>query len=118
MVPPRYFVSDTGVNCGGKCDVIWKREMLSGAYLPSWVKVNTHNGKVIEALTFVINRKHPSFATPLSDKESVKIIAEARGIVGSNSEYLFKTEKALKAEGIKDHKLRKLSALVRQYHNS
>ena len=101
-----------------ECDVIWKREMLSGAYLPSWVKVKANNGKVIEALTFVINRKHPSFATPLSDRESVKIIAEARGIVGSNSEYLFKTEKALKAEGIKDHKLRKLSDLVRQYHNS
>ena len=101
-----------------ECDVIWKREMLSGAYLPSWVKVKTHNGKAIKALTFVIKRNHPSFAAPMPDKDSVKIIAEAKGIIGSNSEYLFNTEEALNAEGIKDNKIKKLSAMVKQYQNS
>ena len=101
-----------------ECDVIWKREMLSGAYLPSWVKVKANNGKAIKALTFVIKRNHPSFAAPMPDKDSVKIIAEAKGIIGSNSEYLFNTEEALNAEGIKDNKLKKLSAMVKQYQNS
>ena len=101
-----------------ECDVIWKREMLSGAYLPSWVKVKTHNGKPIKALTFIIKRNHASYAAPMPDEDSVKIIAEARGIIGSNSEYLFNTEKALKAEDIKDNKLKKISAMVRNYQNS
>ena len=101
-----------------ECDVIWKREMLSGAYLPSWVKVKAHNGKAIKALTFVIKRNHPSYAAPMPDEDSVKIIAEARGIIGSNSEYLFNTEKALKAEDIKDNKLKKLSEMVKHYQNS
>ena len=83
--------------------------------MPSWVKVKANNGKAIKALTFVIRRNHPSFAAPMPDEDSVKIIAEAKGSIGSNSDYLFNTEEALNAEGIKDNKLKKLSAMVKQY---
>ena len=98
-----------------ECDVIWKREMLNGAYEPTWVRVRIRDGRELKALTFVIKRSHPSFAAPISDVESVKIIAEASGILGPNSEYLFNTAKALNREGIHDYKLRKLCDLVKAY---
>ncbi len=100
-----------------ECDLIWKREMLSDAYKPSWVKVKSSDGQVRKALTFIIRRSHPNFAAPISDEESIKIIAEASGIVGPNSEYLFKTEAALDSEGITDGKLKRLSNLLKIYQN-
>ena len=98
-----------------ECDVIWKREMLNGAYKPSWVKAKSEDGQLFEALTFIIKRGHPSFSAPIPDEEIVKMIAEASGIVGSNSEYLFKTEEALKDAGIHDKKLKTISHLVKKY---
>ena len=100
-----------------ECDVIWKREMLSGAYAPSWVKVKSQDDEVLKAITFVIRRDHPSFAARQPESQCVKIIAEASGIVGSNSEYLFNTNAALSAEGINDFRLKRLAALVEQYQN-
>ncbi len=98
-----------------ECDVIWKREMLSGAYEPSWVKVKGPGDEVVKAITFIIRRDHPSFVAPQPELECVKIIAEASGIIGSNTEYLLKTEAALSAEGISDPKLTRIAALVRIY---
>ena len=100
-----------------ECDVIWKREMLSGAYAPIWVKVKTQDGEVLKAITFVIRRDHPSFAARQTETQCVKIIAEASGIIGSNSDYLFNTNAALSAEGIPDINLKRLAALVERYQN-
>ena len=100
-----------------ECDVIWKREMLSGAYAPSWVKVKSQDGEVLKAITFVIRRDHPRFAARKTEMQCVKIIAEASGVIGSNSDYLFNTSEALSAEGIPDSKLQRLAALVERYQN-
>ena len=101
-----------------ECDLIWKREMLSGAYKPSWVKVKSNDGRTLKALTFIIKRSHPNFAEPISDEESIKIIAEASGIIGPNSEYLLNTATALHSEGIIDQKLKRLANLLKIYQNS
>ncbi len=101
-----------------ECDVIWKREMLNGAYEPTWVRAKIRDKKNLKALTFVIKRSHPSFVAPMSDEESATIIAEASGILGSNAEYLFNTEEALKHEGIYDYRLQKVSGLVKAYQKS
>ncbi len=98
-----------------ECDVIWKREMLSGAYTPSWVNVKKQDGGFIKAITFIIRRDHPSFVARQPETKCVKIIAEASGLIGSNSEYLFNTEAALTAEGINDFNLKRLANLVRKY---
>lgn len=98
-----------------ECDIIWKREMLSGAYSPNWVKVNRQHGGIVKALTFIIRRDHPSFVARQTHEKCVETIAKASGIVGSNSDYLFNTEAALSSEGINDITLKKISKLVRQH---
>src|ERR671919_396173 len=37
--------------------IVWRREMISGAYVPRWVDVHTALGTV-PAITFVINQAH------------------------------------------------------------
>ena len=101
-----------------ECDVIWKREMLNGAYEPTWVSAKIRDSKNLKALTFVIKRSHPSFVPRMSDGGIAKIIAEASGILGSNAEYLFNTQEALKREGIYDYRLRKVTSLVKSYQKS
>ena len=57
---------DRGGSCAGvayriaadavatELDVIWRREMVTGAYAPSWVRART-NARPIGAVTFLIN---------------------------------------------------------------
>jgi cation transport regulator ChaC len=72
---------------------------------------------VVKAITFIIRRDHPSYAASQPEQYAAKIIAEASGIIGANSEYLFNTEAALTAEGIHDFSLKRLTSLVRHYQN-
>ena len=58
-----------------ECDVIWKREMLSGAYTPSWVKVKNQDGEVVKAITFIIRRDHPSYAASQPEQCAAKILS-------------------------------------------
>jgi glutathione-specific gamma-glutamylcyclotransferase len=90
--------------------VLWRREMVGGAYVPRWVQAATAQGPV-DAITFTINHAHPRYAGKLDAAEMVRVIACASGTLGRCSEYLFKTEASLLALGIRD---RRLEALCRQ----
>jgi glutathione-specific gamma-glutamylcyclotransferase len=66
-----------GLNRGGTCrgvvlrleqhllreelSLIWRREMVTGAYCPTWIKARTSEG-VVDAIAFVANRKNSSYA--------------------------------------------------------
>lgn len=42
-------------------DILWRREMFTGAYRPTWVSVRSH-GEPFPAITFVINRDNSRYA--------------------------------------------------------
>ena len=50
-------------------DIVWRREMISDAYVPRWVKVYTPMATV-RAITFTINQAHERYACRLSDDEA------------------------------------------------
>jgi cation transport protein ChaC len=95
-----------GLDRGGRCrgllyriaaadveaelDVVWRREMVTGAYRPRWVRAVGAAGSV-NALTFVIERRHDRYAGPLGDERLVETLATARGALGSCADYLFDT---------------------------
>jgi cation transport protein ChaC len=87
--------------------ILWRREMLSGAYIPSWVKVRSPAGD-IRAITFAINRAHPRYTGRISEELVIETIALAAGPVGPCSDYLFNTVAHLEAVGVADHRLRRL----------
>ena len=46
-------------------NVLWQREMVSGAYTPRWITVRTDHGPV-RAVAFAINHDHPRYAGRLT----------------------------------------------------
>jgi cation transport protein ChaC len=95
---------------GEDLDALWRREMVTAAYRPIWVRVETAEGPV-RAVTFAANRRHERYVRPGAE-ESAAMIARATGPVGSCADYLFNTAGHLEALGIRDRPLVRLRRLV------
>jgi len=95
----------------GELDIIWRREMLSGAYRPRWVRVATDEG-LVDAVTFTIDQANPRYAGRLGEDEIVDVVATAVGRLGPCTDYLFKTVDALAELGLRDPVLRRLKRRV------
>ncbi len=91
--------------------IVWRREMVSAAYRPTWINVRLAQG-IVPALTFVINRKHERYAGALDDVTIARSIASAQGPLGTCAEYLFNTHQHLAELGIPDPKLARLCERV------
>jgi cation transport protein ChaC len=92
-------------------DIVWRREMISDAYVPRWVDVRTPMATV-RAITFTINRAHERYARDLSDEEAARAIAGASGFLGACADYLNNTVDHLAALGIHDRPLERLRVRV------
>ncbi len=88
-------------------DIVWRREMVGGSYIPRWVPVRTPTG-VVRAVTFVMNRANERYAGRLSEETVAQAIAKATGQLGPCSDYLFNTVAHLAALGIHDRPLERL----------
>jgi cation transport protein ChaC len=92
---------------------LWRREMVTGAYIPRWIEMRGEN-EPIRAIAFTANRAHERYRRPESDEAAARMIAVARGPVGTNAEYLFETHAHLLSLGIRDRGLDRLERLVRE----
>jgi cation transport protein ChaC len=100
--------------------IIWIREMVAGAYVPTWADVALANGRKLNSLVFVANQAHP-FHEPDSDIARIaSIIARASGEIGPNSEYVRKLQTSLLDHDMRDpyvdalvHELDRLNAAQR-----
>jgi glutathione-specific gamma-glutamylcyclotransferase len=92
--------------------VLWNREMLSGSYLPKWVRLATRSGEV-DAVTFVANQAHPRYAGRLPAEDIAQLLAHARGPLGGSREYLEQTVAELERHGAKDGEMHALLRVVR-----
>lgn len=87
--------------------LVWRREMLSGAYLPTWVRLKTDGG-TLWAIAFVMNPAHPRYAGKVPDEVVVETVAYAKGGLGSCFDYVASTLAHLQELGIRDPHLVKL----------
>jgi cation transport protein ChaC len=95
-------------------DVVWRREMVTGAYVPTVVRAATRDAR-IQAIAFTINRAHERYAGKLGEAEIVRTIACAEGPIGTNREYLWNTVEHLEALGLADLNLRRLNEAVQRF---
>ena len=93
--------------------ILWMREMLSGAYVPSWVELDL-GARHVRGVTFIINTEHPRYLPGLSFEEKAARIAKAEGHLGTNRDYLFRTVAALTGAGVEDPYLDDLHRRVRE----
>jgi len=84
--------------------LLWRREMVTGSYVPTWVKARTSRGAVA-AIAFVMNHRSVAYAGKLAAREAGRCIATASGLHGPCSEYLTRTLAGLREHGIEDASL-------------
>ena len=90
------------------------RELISDAYIEARLPVELPDGRLVEALTYVINRDHPQYAGILTPDQQARIIATSVGVKGYNADYLTATAAHLADLGIADAEMEHLVALVTQ----
>jgi cation transport protein ChaC len=94
--------------------LLWRREMLTGAYVPHWLPLLDEHDRCFGAgLAFTVNRQGAHYDGNLSHAEVVRRLATAAGSLGSAADYLFRTCDGLRAAGIPDAALERLAADVR-----
>jgi len=91
--------------------LLWRREMVTGAYSPRWLHVDCE-GRPQIALGFVVKRDHPQYTRKLTIDEQAEVIAHACGAFGSSADYLERTRVSLATHGIVDLYLERLAASV------
>ena len=117
-----------GLEAGGEChgmafrlsahsvapifETLWRREMATGAYHPSWIDCQTTHG-VVKALAFVIDQAGPAYVSEPHEDALIEIVLRASGIYGSCLDYVTQTADALEAVGIHDARLNALVARLK-----
>jgi glutathione-specific gamma-glutamylcyclotransferase len=114
-----------GLEEGGHCDgvafrisgdmaeaelaMLWKREMLSGAYVPRWLDLRDGRGTRLGCgIAFTIDPAFEFYDGGLDREQLVRRLATASGALGSSADYLFKTCEGLREDGIYDAELERL----------
>ena len=88
--------------------LLWRREMLTGAYHPRWLNVKMTGCPPQRALAFVMNRSHEAYAGRLPDDSVVARLRHACGLYGPAREYLQQTLLGLATNGVDDPYLGRL----------
>ncbi|WP_019832832.1 gamma-glutamylcyclotransferase [Sphingomonas sp. PR090111-T3T-6A] len=118
-----------GLEVGGSCDgialriaadaverelsLLWRREMITGAYNPQWVELCDETGHGFgQGIAFTIDMDSDHYAGNLPREEIVERLATGRGSLGSSADYLFRTRQALQAHGILDTRIEAIAADV------
>ena len=91
---------------------LFEREMFADAYHPRFVRVYLAAKFVPQALAFVVRRDGTRFVPPMEAAAAVRIIRHARGLGGSNKEYILNTYQHLSQQGIHCPQLAELCHLL------
>jgi cation transport protein ChaC len=94
--------------------LVWIREMPTGAYSPTWVRLKLQNDEEAWAIVFVAVPTHPFYESDASVDTVGPIISVAAGPLGTNAEYLFKLEQTLAKYGMADAYVEALARKVQK----
>jgi len=93
--------------------ILWRREMIRGAYVPMILPIVTPQGNV-PALVFTSNASHPDYVGDLPLQDTAAIIASAAGVMGTNRDYLEQMARQLEILDIQDDYVAQLILKVRE----
>ncbi len=94
-------------------EVLWRREMLRKVYEPRLVSVRVKRGRLVTAIAFIADRKHPSVVREMDLHSRAQLVAQGIGERGPCTEYVRKTLEHMYALGVTDpHLARVLETAV------
>jgi cation transport protein ChaC len=90
------------------------REQVNGVYREAHVPVELIEGprREVLALTYIVERAHPSYAGRLPLALQARLIRGGRGLSGNNLDYLISTLRHLSELGIRERELERLLAVI------
>lgn len=88
------------------------RELVSYAYKEMTLPLSLAGGRIVQAITYVIDPNHVQYSGALTLSEQAQIIASAVGGRGPNRDYLMNTHRHLQELGIEDADISWLAARV------
>lgn len=89
-----------------------ERELVTHVYRERIVPVSLADGERVEAVSYVVDRRHEQYAGPLHVDDAAERVRGAVGMSGPNEEYVLNTVDHLKALGIRDHWLEEVARRV------
>ena len=92
-----------------------KRELVTNVYLEVRrpVVLQRLTPEVVEALLYIVDRRHPQYAGNLNPAEALEIVRASEGPSGPNPEYVINTADHLRSMGIRDAGLEWLATELR-----
>lgn len=94
--------------------LLWKREMITGCYLPTWCQLDLDDGRTVNAIVFIMDPRHPEYESDTRAQVIAPLIAAASGPLGTNAQYLFSLEQELIKLGMQDDGLNDLLVSVKK----
>ncbi len=94
--------------------LLWKREMITGCYLPTWCQLDLDDGCTVNAIVFIMDPRHPEYESDTRAQVIAPLIAAASGPLGTNAQYLFSLEQELIKLGMQDDGLNDLLVSVKK----
>ncbi|SIT46976.1 Cation transport protein ChaC [Paraburkholderia ribeironis] len=82
--------------------ILWIREMVTGAYRPTWAPVTLDDGTQLAAIAFVAKPDDLQYERDARTAAIAPLMAVATGLFGTNAEYVFKLQHALADSGLCD----------------
>lgn len=98
--------------------LVWIREMVGGAYRPQWSAITLNDGSYAQAIIFTADADSPLYESDSSPETVAPAIAEARGALGTNQDYVLQLNQALLRRGIQDDYVSKVASLLESDLNS
>lgn len=96
-------------------DLLWRREMLTGAYEPAWATVGLDDGRQVAAIIFASNPRHPAYEKDHSVVTVAPLVAQAYGPYGSNAEYVLRLQQELWHACAADEDVEALAQALRRH---
>ena len=94
--------------------LLWKREMITGCYLPTWCQLDLDDGRTVNAIVFIMDPRLPEYESDTRAQVIAPLIAAASGPLGTNAQYLFSLEQELIKLGMQDDGLNELLVSVKK----
>lgn len=94
--------------------LLWKREMCTNSYIPTWEQVTLDDGQTANVLVFVMRQEDHTFDCHYEPEVVACKIAQAAGPLGSNAEYVRLLQHALEQHDMHDPYISSLVLQVNQ----
>jgi glutathione-specific gamma-glutamylcyclotransferase len=93
------------------------RELIYGVYREAHVPALLRDGshREVTALAYIVERAHPSYVGRLSSQRQIELIRAAKGLSGTNLDYLINTVRHLRELAIREPQLERLAGRAAGY---